>query len=97
MEQLNANERPKTVIAIIREVVGRVKVVLFNSSGTEIGTASNPIYTLSLSNNGVPNVTSGTTAPTSTPAKIGDIYVDTTTPTMYFAKGTSSVSDWIAI
>lgn len=38
---------------------------------------------------------SGTAAPTSTPAKAGDIYVDTTNYKTYISKGSSSTSDWI--
>jgi len=36
---------PYRVIAIIKEVVGRVRVMLVNSSNTEIGTVANPICT----------------------------------------------------
>ena len=39
-------------------------------------------------------VSSGTTAPTSTPDSVGDIYVDTTNLKIYIATGTSSSSDW---
>lgn len=42
-----------------------------------------------------PIITSGTVAPTSTPAKVGDIYVDITNKKLYFAAGNSSSSDWI--
>ena len=42
-----------------------------------------------------PTISSGTTAPTSTPAKIGDVYIDTTNYKNYTAKGASSSSDWI--
>jgi len=42
-----------------------------------------------------PAVSSGTAAPTSTPAAIGDIYVDTTNSKTYIAKGTSSSADWV--
>ncbi len=44
-----------------------------------------------------PTISSGTTAPSSTPDKIGDIYVNTTGTTMYVATGTSSSSDWTAV
>lgn len=36
----------------------------------------------------------GAGVPSSTPANIGDIYVDTTTEKIYMATGTSSASDW---
>lgn len=42
-----------------------------------------------------PTITSGTSAPSSTPGKVGDIYVDITAKKLYFATGTSSSSDWI--
>jgi hypothetical protein len=40
------------------------------------------------------SVNSGTGVPTSTPSKIGDLYVDTTNLKLYFATGTTSSSDW---
>lgn len=43
----------------------------------------------------VANVSSGSSAPTSTPSKIGDIYVDTTNKKFYKAAGTSSGADWV--
>lgn len=39
-------------------------------------------------------VTSGAGAPSSTPAAVGDIYVDTTADTTYNATGTASSADW---
>jgi hypothetical protein len=42
----------------------------------------------------LPNITSGTTAPSSTPEKIGNFYVDTVAGKLYFSKGTSSSADW---
>jgi len=42
-----------------------------------------------------PIITTGTAAPTSTPAKAGDIYIDTSAKKLYFAAGNSSSSDWI--
>ncbi len=50
---------------------------------------------LALSAN-VPTISSGSGAPGTTPGKIGDLYVDTAGPTLYFAKGTASSADWIA-
>ena len=41
-----------------------------------------------------PSITSGTAAPSSTPAKVGDIYVDITNKKLYFSTGTSSSLDW---
>lgn len=42
----------------------------------------------------VPVITSGTTAPASTPSKVGNIYVDTTNKKLYFATGATNSSDW---
>ena len=41
-----------------------------------------------------PNIESGTSAPSSTPSKVGDMYVDTSAKKLYIATGTSSSSDW---
>lgn len=41
-----------------------------------------------------PNIESGAGAPASTPGKIGDLYVDTSAPALYYADGTSSSADW---
>jgi hypothetical protein len=40
---------------------------------------------------------SGTGAPTGTPRFIGQFYVDTATPTLYYARGTNSSADWVSI
>lgn len=45
----------------------------------------------------IPEVSTGDGAPTSTPNKVGNFYVDTTGATLYFSKGTSSSSDWVAL
>jgi hypothetical protein len=45
----------------------------------------------------IPNVTNGTTAPTTTPEKVGDYFVDTSAKKLYFATGTASSSDWTAV
>jgi len=42
-----------------------------------------------------PTVSTGTAAPNSTPANIGDLYVDTTNHKLYFADGTASSSNWV--
>lgn len=44
-----------------------------------------------------PTISSGTTAPASTPTKVGDVYLDTTAKKIYFATGISSSADWIII
>ena len=43
---------------------------------------------------GAPIITSGAGAPASTPAKVGDIYIDTTGDDAYIAVGTASSADW---
>lgn len=42
-------------------------------------------------------VTSGSGAPATTPAALGQIYIDTSGPDVYMSTGTSSSSDWSAI
>jgi hypothetical protein len=44
--------------------------------------------------NVAPKISSGTSAPTSTPGKVGDIYCDTSNSKVYIATGISSSSDW---
>ena len=39
-------------------------------------------------------ISSGSGAPGSTPARIGAVYVDTSAPALYVAKGSSSSADW---
>ncbi len=39
-------------------------------------------------------VTSGAGAPSSTPGKVGDMYIDTTALKIYIATGASSSADW---
>lgn len=41
-----------------------------------------------------PGISSGIVAPTSTPGKIGDIYVDTVLRQVYIAVGTANSADW---
>lgn len=72
-------------------------LVLSNSpNGTllvQTGAGANaPITAASISCS--PTISSGTSAPATTPAKVGDIYVDTSAKKLYFATGTSSSSDW---
>ena len=45
-------------------------------------------------NDSMPIISSGTTAPATTPTKVGDVYLDTTAKKVYFATGTSSSADW---
>lgn len=41
-----------------------------------------------------PTISQGIVAPTSTPAKVGDVYVDTILRQVYVAVGTTSSADW---
>ncbi len=43
-----------------------------------------------------PTISTGTSAPATTPTKIGDLFVDTANAKLYFAKGTSTSADWVA-
>jgi hypothetical protein len=45
---------------------------------------------------GAPIISSGAGAPASTPANVGDIYIDTTADEAYIATGTASSADWDA-
>jgi len=42
----------------------------------------------------VPIISTGTSAPTTTPSVVGDIFVDTTNNTVYIATGIASSADW---
>lgn len=59
------------------------------------GHALSSNVTVTATDTGAPTISSGTTAPTSTPAKVGDMYVDTVLKRTYVANGTSSSADWI--
>lgn len=45
----------------------------------------------------VSELSSGASAPSTTPNNVGDIYIETTTPTLYFADATASSADWNAV
>ena len=45
----------------------------------------------------VPALSSGAGAPSSTPGKVGDLYVDTTAGKLYFAKAATASSDWVLV
>lgn len=42
----------------------------------------------------VPSISSGIVAPASTPAKVGNVYIDTVLSKVYISTGTSSSADW---
>lgn len=66
---------------------------------TELAITGEVDFTSALKTQGepVPGVSTGSVAPTSTPQKIGDIYVDTTGKTIYVAVGTGGSGDWTAV
>lgn len=43
----------------------------------------------------VPTISTGTSAPTTTPGKIGDIFIDTTAHKYYFADGIINSNNWV--
>ena len=66
---------------------------------SELGITSVVDFTAGLETQGepVPGISTGTVAPTSTPNKVGDIFVDTTGKTIYIAVGTGGSGDWTAV
>ena len=54
---------------------------------------SGSTYTYTYIDN-VPLISTGTAAPGTTPAKVGDIFVDTTNKNVYISVGTTNSSDW---
>lgn len=42
----------------------------------------------------IPHVSTGSGAPSAAPAKVGDIYVDTTNKLVYIAVATGDAGDW---
>lgn len=44
-----------------------------------------------------PTIATGTSAPATTPTKVGDIFVDTTGKKVYVSAGTSSSADWLVL
>jgi hypothetical protein len=44
-----------------------------------------------------PSISSGTTAPATTPGKVGDIFVDTTAHKVYIADGTTNSGNWLIL
>lgn len=47
--------------------------------------------------NSKPDLSYGDGTPSTTPTKIGSLYIDTTNVKLYAAKGTTSSSDWFAV
>lgn len=68
---------------------------LVTKTTTINGRALNSNIAITATDVGAPTISSGNGAPTSTPAKIGDIYIDTTNYKTYISKGASAAADWI--
>lgn len=66
------------------------RAVVFDDDLLAVGTDYKTHFT-------APSVTSDVGAPTTTPARIGNIYVDTSAGKGYIAAGTSSSTDWKAL
>jgi hypothetical protein len=64
--------------------VGQSLSVFFNDGSTST----------SLGWKNTPAISTGTSAPATTPAQIGDLYIDTSNRKLYFAVGTASAADW---
>lgn len=45
----------------------------------------------------IPRIYTGTAAPATTPAKVGDLFIDTTNHKIYVADGTTNSSNWVAV
>ena len=77
------------------------------ADGTNIGVqidSKNNNYYLGNPNNGdvintktTPTISNGAGVPSSTPFKLGDMYIDTNGLKIYIATGTSSSADWTII
>ena len=65
---------------------------ILNDSSVVGTSVKNALETL---NTEKPTISSGILAPTSTPTKVGDIYIDTVAKKLYFATGVTSSADWI--
>lgn len=105
------NETTSTVGALINNATEKTTpadadmVGVMDSAGTNVlkklswanikATLKSYFDTLYASISNTPTVTYGSSAPTSTPSKVGDIYINTTNVKTYVAKGTFSSADWI--
>ena len=65
---------------------------LTNTEHTAVGTIGNKADA-----SDVPLISSGTSAPATTPGKVGDMFIDTVAKKIYIATGNSSSADWIII
>jgi len=86
---------PLLVIAnkTVDGVTNTTDLVTLNSSGVLNVTGSVTTPSVSCS----PTISSGIAAPSTTPAKVGNVYVDTTNKKIYFSTGTASSADWTIV
>jgi hypothetical protein len=68
---------------------------LVTKTTTVNGHALSSNVTVTATDVGAPTISSGNGAPSSTPAKVGDVYVDTTNYKTFISKGNSSSADWV--
>lgn len=78
------------IIPYIESGLYRVNTLALEIGGTEVITSSRQLQNIT----GVSLVSSGVSVPSSTPASVGDIYIDTVKLKIYIATGTSSSADW---
>lgn len=84
------------VISVISQL-DKIKEIVYNhNNSTDAHELIIPTKTSDLTNDSnFAVISSGTTVPSSIPARIGDIYVDTSLKHTYVAQGTASPFDWI--
>lgn len=81
--------------------IGLIKTVRVNPTGSIMGIldfsgvgTSNKTYSLPNQTGSIATITSGSGAPGTTPAGVGQIYADTSGAKIYMSTGTSSSADW---
>jgi hypothetical protein len=72
--------------ALVRQKELTVSSTAVNFNGKDITNAPN-----------TPTISTGTAAPATTPAKVGDQFIDTANGNIYIAKGTASAADWVQV
>ena len=68
--------------------------IVDKSDTTDGATGTNKKITKTNLLGDAPQISSGTSAPATTPSKVGDVFVDTNNNNTYVATGTSSSADW---
>ena len=70
---------------------------LSGNSDNYIKDVNNDLTRLFQTVNRMPDISTGTAVPTTTPSRIGNIYVDTTNKKVYISSGHSSSADWLVL